>query len=62
MRCEKNPASKLNNSDVLEICAQLDAGIPRRTLAKKYLVSDVTIGLIARGDKWQWLTGRKRTE
>ena len=48
----KSPASKLNEEKVLNIKAQLRAGITCTALAKQYKVAATTIERINRGETW----------
>lgn len=54
----RNGNSRLTEADVLDICARLDAGESKVSLARAFGVSDPMIGKIDRGEKWGHLTRR----
>ena len=51
----RNPASKLLESDVLEIRTLLKRGLTQREVATRYNVKRQTIGDISTGTGWGWL-------
>lgn len=53
-----NGQSKLTETQVLEICAHLDAGVALNVIEDIYGVSNSAISLINTGARWAWLTGR----
>lgn len=53
LKGERNPVSKLENSEVIEIKKQLKQGISQRKIAKEFNVNQVTISRIKRGISWE---------
>jgi len=52
-----NKASKLTESQVLEIKTLLDLGTTQTTIAKRFNVTNHCVYRIHRGYNWAWLTG-----
>lgn len=50
---EKNGNSKLTNTDIFEIRKHKEKGLSNRSIAKRYSVSNVLIGLIINGKNWR---------
>ncbi len=57
---EKNANTKFTETDVLNIYKDVDAGMTRIAIAKKYAVASVTISHIATGRNWTQLYKRHR--
>jgi len=49
---EKNPQSKLRNSEVIVIRERIKSGEPATVIAQSFLVSPTTISAIVRGKRW----------
>ena len=57
-----NPAAKLTEAQVLEICELLDnSKLTQKQIAKKYDTVQSVISAIKVGSNWNSVTGRKRT-
>jgi hypothetical protein len=56
-RGEASGASKLKEAAVLEIVRRIRAGHQKRQIAQDFGVSARSIGYIAAGKTWSWLTG-----
>jgi len=51
-RGERHSQARLTNKDVTEIRLAVAAGATKRSLSRRFGVSDVQVGRIARGERW----------
>ncbi len=56
---EKHPYSKLTESQAIEIQALVDAGVPKRKIAKMFGIGKTQVGRISRGESWSHILKKR---